>query len=224
MTHIDLFSGIGGFALATEEVWPGIEHVFVEIDPFCRQVLKKHWPQSYAHGDIRTFANAREYDSMALCQPNDSRNTIPSSKCTIAASQSRQSQDFSGNRGSPCTLRSNEDAAYSGTTGGSEKTTASTGIQEPTDMHRMPLNTLSEKESSKERRDANHAVKEVFSGTEERASKPTTQTIINRCQSCGYVKNAITNGIEPTKRFDGKEVVPDGILTERPFILTGGFP
>lgn len=43
MKHLDLFSGIGGFALACR--WAGIETVcFVEIDEFCRKVLKKHWP------------------------------------------------------------------------------------------------------------------------------------------------------------------------------------
>jgi DNA (cytosine-5)-methyltransferase 1 len=42
MKHIDLFSGIGGFALACE--WAGIETIaFVEIDKFCQKVLRKHW-------------------------------------------------------------------------------------------------------------------------------------------------------------------------------------
>jgi len=55
MTHLDLFSGIGGFALAADRVWPGIEHTFVEYDPFCQAILKKHYPNSTIHGDIRTF-------------------------------------------------------------------------------------------------------------------------------------------------------------------------
>lgn len=55
--HLDLFSGIGGFALAADQVWDKVEHTFVEIDPFCRAVLKKHWPNSYIHGDIKTFTN-----------------------------------------------------------------------------------------------------------------------------------------------------------------------
>ena len=58
MKHFDLFSGIGGFALAVDRVWPGSEHVFCEIDPFCQEVLKKHWPNSKIHGDIRTFTNS----------------------------------------------------------------------------------------------------------------------------------------------------------------------
>jgi len=51
--HIDLFSGIGGFALAAETVWPGIEHIFCDNNTFCQAVLKKHWPNSKIYGDIR---------------------------------------------------------------------------------------------------------------------------------------------------------------------------
>lgn len=51
--HLDLFSGIGGFALATEMVWDDVEHVFCDNDPFSQAILKKHWPNSQIHGDIR---------------------------------------------------------------------------------------------------------------------------------------------------------------------------
>jgi DNA-cytosine methyltransferase len=53
MRHIDLFSGIGGFAYALDQVWADVEHIFCEIDPFCQQVLKKHWKGSVIYGDIR---------------------------------------------------------------------------------------------------------------------------------------------------------------------------
>lgn len=55
MRHLDLFSGIGGFALATEMVWPEVSHEFVELDPFCQAVLRKHWPQATFHDDIKTY-------------------------------------------------------------------------------------------------------------------------------------------------------------------------
>lgn len=55
MIHIDLFSGIGGFAYAVDQVWPGTEHIFCDNDPFCQQVLAKHWPGSEIHNDIRTL-------------------------------------------------------------------------------------------------------------------------------------------------------------------------
>ena len=57
MRHLDLFSGIGGFALAASWGW-GDEHKihsFVEIDPFCQKVLKKHWPDVPIHPDIKDY-------------------------------------------------------------------------------------------------------------------------------------------------------------------------
>ena len=48
---LDLFSGIGGFSYAAERLVGGYETVgFCEIDPFCRQVLNKHWPDVEVFG------------------------------------------------------------------------------------------------------------------------------------------------------------------------------
>ena len=45
MNHLDLFSGIGGFALAAR--WAGINTVaFCEIEPFAQKVLKKEFPNN----------------------------------------------------------------------------------------------------------------------------------------------------------------------------------
>ena len=58
--HLDLFSGIGGFAYAIDQVWEGVEHIFCDNDPFCQQVLKKHWPKSIIYEDIKELiADAR---------------------------------------------------------------------------------------------------------------------------------------------------------------------
>ena len=52
MIHLDLFSGIGGFALAAK--WAGLETIaFCEKDKFCQQVLKKHWPLITCFDDIK---------------------------------------------------------------------------------------------------------------------------------------------------------------------------
>lgn len=52
MKHLDLFSGIGGFALAAQ--WAGIETVaFCEIDNFACKVLNKNFPDVPVHRDIR---------------------------------------------------------------------------------------------------------------------------------------------------------------------------
>ena len=51
-THIDLFSGIGGFALAAK--WNGYRTVgFCDNEPYAQAVLKKHWPEVPCHKDIR---------------------------------------------------------------------------------------------------------------------------------------------------------------------------
>jgi len=71
--HLDLFSGIGGFALAAR--WAGIETVgFCEIDEECIRVLNKHWPEVRKHKDIRGL-NGKEYAGVDIitggypCQP-----------------------------------------------------------------------------------------------------------------------------------------------------------
>ena len=50
---LDLFSGIGGFSLGLETTGGFRTHAFVETDPFCRKVLRKHWPDVPIFSDIR---------------------------------------------------------------------------------------------------------------------------------------------------------------------------
>lgn len=52
MNVLDLFSGIGGFSLGLERA--GMRTVaFCEIDPYCRAVLRKHWPGVPIFEDVR---------------------------------------------------------------------------------------------------------------------------------------------------------------------------
>lgn len=73
LTHIDLFSGIGGMSLASG--WAGFRTVvFCEKDEFCQKVLHKHWPSVPIMPDIRDF-RGRDYRGSTLltggfpCQP-----------------------------------------------------------------------------------------------------------------------------------------------------------
>ncbi len=73
MKHLDLFSGIGGFALAAR--WAGIETVaFCEIEDFPRKVLAKNFPGVPIHRDIHDL-DGSEYAAVDLitggypCQP-----------------------------------------------------------------------------------------------------------------------------------------------------------
>lgn len=55
---LDLFSGIGGFSIGLERA--GFKTVaFCEIDPFCRKVLKKHWPDVPVYEDVRHVSKGR---------------------------------------------------------------------------------------------------------------------------------------------------------------------
>jgi len=66
MRVLDLFSGIGGFSLGLERA--GMKTVaFCEIDPFCRRVLRKHWPEVPIYEDIRSLtSDALRRDGIAV--------------------------------------------------------------------------------------------------------------------------------------------------------------
>ena len=58
MKVLDLFSGIGGFAIGLEKA--GMETVaFCEREPFCQAVLRKHWPKVPIYDDIKTLTANR---------------------------------------------------------------------------------------------------------------------------------------------------------------------
>jgi DNA (cytosine-5)-methyltransferase 1 len=72
MSHVDLCSGIGGFALGFE--WAGLSKpvLFCDIEPWSRKVLQKHWPDVPIAEDVKELAN----DPDRFIPRIDPRNTI----------------------------------------------------------------------------------------------------------------------------------------------------
>ena len=70
---LDLFSGIGGFSLGLERTGGFRTVAFCEIDPYCRAVLRKHWPDVPCHDDIRALRGERGMADVVCggfpCQP-----------------------------------------------------------------------------------------------------------------------------------------------------------
>ncbi|MAK56720.1 MAG: hypothetical protein CML17_12910 [Pusillimonas sp.] len=57
MSHVDLCSGIGGFALGFE--WAGLSKpvMFCDVEPWSRKVLVKHWPDVLIAKDVKELAS-----------------------------------------------------------------------------------------------------------------------------------------------------------------------
>ena len=68
---LDLFSGVGGFSYAAEKIIGGYKTTqFVEIDPYCQSVLRKNFPNTPIHDDIKTFtAKPGEFDVFTIGFP-----------------------------------------------------------------------------------------------------------------------------------------------------------
>lgn len=75
MKIVDLFSGIGGFSYAAEKLVGGFKTVaFVEREPYCQKVLRKHWHNVPIFSDIRSFDGKEFRDADIVvggfpCQP-----------------------------------------------------------------------------------------------------------------------------------------------------------
>jgi DNA (cytosine-5)-methyltransferase 1 len=64
---IDTFSGIGGFSYAAEKLVGGFKTVaFVECEPYCQKVLKKHWPDVPIYEDIKSY-QPEPYSADVIC-------------------------------------------------------------------------------------------------------------------------------------------------------------
>ena len=72
---LDLFSGIGGFSYAAQQVWGKDLDIiaFCENDPFCQEILNKHWPGIPIIEDIRGI-NEKISPNTAGCYDDNGGN------------------------------------------------------------------------------------------------------------------------------------------------------
>lgn len=92
---LDLFSGIGGFALAAQWVWGGrLEIVsFCETDKQCQEIIIKHFPYANIVFDVREIVKV-EIDSVELVSGGD-----PCPVRSKARYDSRDNYIFDGKEG-----------------------------------------------------------------------------------------------------------------------------
>lgn len=88
LTHLDLFSGIGGFALASNWVGSINTQQFVEIDLECQKSLSRNFPGVPIHGDITTYNPDRYFDIITA--------GFPCQDISVAGSQAGLDGDRSG--------------------------------------------------------------------------------------------------------------------------------
>ena len=101
MKHLDLFSGIGGFALGLERA--GFETVgFCEIEEFPGKVLAKHWP------DVPIYKDIRELTGDRLCAdgivPDIITGGFPCTDISVAGKQAGITGERSGLWGELCRI------------------------------------------------------------------------------------------------------------------------
>ena len=90
MTHMSLFTGIGGIDIAAE--WAGFKTVGqCEYADYPTKVLEKHWPDVPRWRDIRTLTGRSFHERTGLrtvdvvsggfpCQPYTANQVIPQTK------------------------------------------------------------------------------------------------------------------------------------------------
>lgn len=102
MKYLDLFSGIGGFALGA--YWAGMRfdnHYFSEVDPWAVDLYQKRFPDAIPLGNIKGIDGKTLADT-AEPRPENGQNRARRGAPTLAGELERPSTDWILTGGFPC--------------------------------------------------------------------------------------------------------------------------
>lgn len=109
MTHVSLFTGIGGIDLAAE--WAGFRTIVqVERDPYCLKVLERHWPEVHRCREIRDFPDEWFWANVA-----NTKHTGHNSKETDETKQGSNRKNYGLSIGGSTQTRGTEGCGDYGT-------------------------------------------------------------------------------------------------------------
>jgi DNA (cytosine-5)-methyltransferase 1 len=92
MTHLSLFTGIGGIDIAAE--WAGFESVGqVEFADYPTKILEKHWPNIPRWRDIRTLTKESFYERTGLRTVDVVSGGFPCQPFSVAGKQEGERDD-----------------------------------------------------------------------------------------------------------------------------------
>ena len=220
MNVLSLFSGIGLLDLGL--AWAGMQTVgLCEIEPYCREVLAKHWPGVPIWSDVREVTGERVCRAVTLGRARELLGIKALSRCTSPGCQSQAWPHDSESLVKPCTPSCVGAGVGSATTSASGLATPSIvaacelcGM--PSELSREPFAAVCSYHSRA--RSAEPAGGCRMGG---QRSKPTTTTTDSLWLCAGCASLITTSGIATTLR---KEVPCEATGCASVDVVAGGFP